>query len=213
MSLLFCLCFLLISPTYGESVSETPTVDQKLEWLRMQIQELSNQREQDKQEMRVPVILSCSFQSKWNKSESVITFENDIVDFQTGGGYGGMDLESGRLQAGPGGSGYYTVTYSGYADLDGGEWLEIDLYHNGVNVGPQMKWSSINGDRATKLELGSRTTIIHLKQFDYLELRTGSYFTGQIRDLTFCVSLPYGQDVIDWHFLDSISLSISFGEH
>merc|ERR1712115_304691 len=162
MSLLFCLCFLLISPTYGESVSETPTVDQKLEWLRMQIQELSNQREQDKQEMRVPVVLSCSFQSKWNKSESVITFENDIVDFQTGGGYAGMD---------------------------GGEWLEVDLYHNGVNVGAQMKWSSINGNRATKLELGSRTTIIHLKQFDYLELRTGSYFTGQIRDLTLCASL------------------------
>merc|ERR1719481_392556 len=107
MSLLFCLCFLLISPTYGDSVSETPTVDQKLEWLRMQIQELSNKREEDKQEMRVPVVLSCSFQSKWNKSESVITFENDIVDFQSGGGYGGMDLQSGRLQAGLGGSGSY----------------------------------------------------------------------------------------------------------
>merc|ERR1712126_748325 len=188
MFLLFSLGILLISPTYGESVSETPTVDQKLEWLRMQIQELWNDREQYKQ---VPVVLSCSFQSKWNKSESIITFENDVVDFQTGGGYGGMDLESGRLQAGLGGAGYYTVTYSGYADLDGGQWLEVDMYHNGVNVGPEMKWSSINSNRATKLELGSRTTIIHLKQFDYLELRTGSYFTGQIRDLTFCVSLTY----------------------
>jgi len=260
MSLLLCLCFLLISPTLGESDSQM--VDQLRKEMKTQIEEMRIQREEEKEEkeemktqieemrtqravekeekeeMRAqieeirieikeekqekshlitkldamsrkvdeqeeelsavktnlsntPMVLSCVYRYSWTEPGSVITYESYVVEFETGGGHGGMDLDTGRFTVGPGGSGYYTVTYSGQADLDGGEYVVIYLLRNGETVGDHGMWYSRNYNTDIVYEQGARTTIIHLEEGDYLELRAAhvSNFSGEIYQLTFCASL------------------------
>jgi len=223
MYLIIVSCLLLISPTYGESASELVEAlrqemkqmilhreqekEEMKELLRTEMQKMRLEREKEKEEMTrkverlvetlppIPCVVSCAYQKKWTKADSVITYDRHTVElyngYRPGGAEGGIDLDTGRFNVGKGGSGYYTVTYSGHAVLDDGEWVGVHLYRNGRDVGEHDNWySSIAG-----WDLGSRTVILHLDEQDYLELRTGVNFSGDLYDLTFCASLaplPYG---------------------
>jgi len=149
----------------------------------------------------LPVVISCAHRTRWIKPGSTITYSNLVTEFNHGGAYGGIDLDTGRFIVGPGGSGYYTVTYSGRAVLGRGEMVVIDIYRNGESVGEHGGWYSYNHNSDDVMDQGSRTVILHLDEQDYLELRTEwrtEYFSGAVYYLTFCVSLaplPYGLTV------------------
>merc|ERR1712243_251672 len=167
-------------------------------------QEMRLEREKEKEEVTrkmerleeklppLPFLVSCADQDKWTKAGSVITYDRHIVDFNNGyrpgGGEGGIDLHTGRFNVGKGGSGYYTVTFSGQAWLDSGERVVVHLYRNGKYVGEHGEWYSYNGNTHMH-DQGSRTVILHLHGQDYLELRTkDNYFNGELWHFTFCVS-------------------------
>merc|ERR1719347_1296589 len=139
-----------------------------------------------------PVVISCAYQDKWDKAGSVITYDSHVVEAP---GEGGIDLDTGRFTVGKGGSGYYSVTYSGWAELDRGEEVMLWLYRNEEWVGNHGRWIASNKNSEVVEEQGSRTVILHLDEQDYLELGTSEdYFTGSLWDLSFCASLlplPY----------------------
>jgi len=137
-----------------------------------------------------PVVISCAYKYYWSKAGSVITYDYHVVE---DGGKGGINLDDGTFTVGPGGDGYYTVTYSGTAVLTSGKQVYVFLYRNGEDVGSHGKWWSLNADSDTVHDQGSRTVILHLEEGDYLQLRTGSndYFTGELFYLTFCASHQY----------------------
>merc|ERR1712243_65587 len=138
-----------------------------------------------------PVVISCAHQSYWTKADSVITYDEHVVEE---GGEGGINLDDGTFTVGPGGDGYYTVTYSGTAVLNSGELVYVFLYRNGEDVGGHGHWYSNNGNSATVHDQGSRTVILYLKEGDHLQLRTDG-INGELYALTLCASLaplPHG---------------------
>jgi len=136
-----------------------------------------------------PVVISCAYKYYWSKAGSVITYDYHVVE---DGGKGGINLDDGTFTVGPGGDGYYTVTYSGTAVLNSGELVYVFLYRNGEDVGGHGHWYSHNGNSATVHDQGSRTVILYLKEGDYIQLRTaGDNFTGELYALTFCASHQY----------------------
>jgi len=96
-------------------------------------------------------------------------------------------------------SGYYIVTFSGSADVHGGEWSYMYLYHNGVQV-KESKFRSVGMLRYAGSvddyisDQGSRTVILHLLAGDTLDLRTEDNSYG-VNEITLCLYMapaPYG---------------------
>merc|ERR1711962_160866 len=219
------ICLLLVSPTYGESGSEQLEIlrmemkemrlerQQEKEEMRVKLEEVRAQREEEKSYLIVklnemtkkvdrleetlpplPSVVSCAYKHYWSKAGSVITYDSHVVE---GEGEGGIDLDTGRFNVGKGGAGYYTVTYSGYTELDSGKRVNVYLYRNGKSMGAYGEWLSYNGNSERVHDQGSRTLILHLDEQDYLELRTHwIYSNGDLFELTFCASLaplPYDE--------------------
>jgi len=109
----------------------------------MNLDRMTNQikRMETKLRMESPVGISCAYQDKWDKAGSVITYDSHVVEAP---GEGGIDLDTGRFNVGKGGSGYYSVTYSGWAELESGQEVMLWLYRNGDWVGNHGRWIASN---------------------------------------------------------------------
>merc|ERR1711962_1681791 len=128
----------------------------KLDVMRNQVDRLEAKLRRES-----PVVISCAYQDKWDKAASVITYDSHVV-----GGAGGIDLDTGRFTLGKGGSGYYSVTYSGWAELERGQEVMLWLYRNGEWVGNHGRWIASNKNTEAVEEQGSRTVILHLDEQD-----------------------------------------------
>merc|ERR1711962_919091 len=102
----------------------------KLDAMRNQVEKLEANLQRES-----PVGISCAYQDKWDKAASVITYDSHVVEAP---GEGGIDLDTGRFTVG--GSGYYSVTYSGWATLESGQEVMLWLYRNGEWVGNHGRW-------------------------------------------------------------------------
>ena len=110
----------------------------------------------------LPFILTCAYKKEWTAS-GTITYDRLTVDYNNsgrpGGGDGDMDISTGQFTALT--PGHYTVTYSGTARADPGEYVIFQLMKNGVDVGDEGKWRSYsNSDNGDYIDdQGSRTVV------------------------------------------------------
>merc|ERR1719430_2242202 len=84
----------------------------------------------------VPYVMVCSYQSDWGTPNSTIPYdsivsENNNCD-RPGGGCGQMDINTGVFTSGT--AGYYSVTFSGVAIFDQGEYVWVFIYKSGKSV-------------------------------------------------------------------------------
>ena len=120
-------------------------------------------REVDQKSPRdLPFILTCAYKHDWSTPGATITYDRLTVDYNNsgrpGGGDGDMDISTGKFTALT--PGHYTVTYSGIAKVDPGEYVNFQLMKNGKSVGTEGWWesySSSNGGRIS--DEGSRTVV------------------------------------------------------
>jgi len=149
---------------------------------------------------------SCGWRGLWANDESTITYESIWSD----GGDGDLNKRTGKFTAPFDGA--YTITYSGFAELTGPQYVRLHIAKNGVQSGGY--WAShVDSDSGFHWEQGSSTEIKNLKKGDTLELRAGvgsrrtdggklstdekeqrpdggsrASFEGNMNQLTFCVS-------------------------
>merc|ERR1712210_449651 len=139
----------------------------------------------------LPFEMVCAYQSKWDKV-GVISYDRISVEFNNsdlpGGGDGTMNIETGVFTTVT--SGYYIVTFSAYVAVHAGEYTDMYLYHNGVQLEESRFGTSMFVDQ------GSRTVILHLLAGDTLDLRTtDTNGYGYVSHLTLCLYMapaPYG---------------------
>merc|ERR1719481_2295543 len=94
----------------------------------------------------LPYVMTCAYQDEWSTSSATITYDSLLSDYKNSddvnGGDGIMDIKTGVYTViKP--AGYYTITFSGLAQLQPGEILSMYLYHNGTRV-PESRWYSRN---------------------------------------------------------------------
>ena len=155
----------------------------------------------------LPYLTLCAFQDTWTSASSTITYDSFLTDFNNGDRPGGAD---GQLDLGTGvfnclRDGIYRIDFSGWANLDPAEQVQVFLYHNGVEV-PESHWAAYSpGTIGGRLQVpGSRSLVsVHLpvpptltsllqmlplKLGDTLELRTAKC-TGELYYLVLCIEL------------------------
>merc|ERR1712210_155464 len=137
----------------------------------------------------LPFEMVCAYQSKWDKV-GVISYDRISVEFNNsdlpGGGDGTMNIETGVFTTVT--SGYYIVTFSAYVAVHAGEYTDMYLYHNGVQLEESRFGTSMfvgSGDDYI-YDQGSRTVILHLLAGDTLDLRT-EHNDGYVYRLTLCL--------------------------
>ena len=76
-----------------------------------------------------------------------------------GGGDGNLDITTGKFTSLT--PGYYTVAYSGHANLNAGQSVDIFLYHNGESIGKEGQWisSSDTDDAIETRDQGSKSLV------------------------------------------------------
>jgi len=133
----------------------------------------------------------CAYKYSWTKADAIITYQKLSTAIHTGS----QEVERGQRATDFKTSGtytvtlpgIYTVTYSGNAWLDKGQWVRFYLYKNGASVGNESQWfsNSVNG---RDNDQGSRTVILELKAGDKLYLKTDkNYFTGILYEINMCI--------------------------
>ena len=140
-------------------------VKKQLDGLEARNTELTTKlREVDQKSPRdLQFVLTCAYKSSWSTPSATITYDRLIVDYNNsgrpGGGDGEFDITTGKFTALT--PGHYTVTYSGQARVDPGEWVIFQLMKNGQFVGYEVRWesycSSANGGQI--YDQGSRTVV------------------------------------------------------
>jgi len=135
----------------------------------------------------LPYVMVCAYQFSWDVSNSTISYDRILSEFQTGGD-GEMDLSTGVFTAGI--SGYYQVTLSGWVNIQsyGGEYY-VFLYKNGKEMF-ESKWGLYigSGDQHVYYT-GSRTLIVHLAAGEELDVRAGLVVDAVLYQLVTCISL------------------------
>lgn len=167
--------------------------------LRRQIQKEHNMTKKDLPSLSLnqslketPAMLTCAYTRRWNAFSSRITYDFLVSNFSSSGGAGSLDPDTGLFQCVT--PGYYLVALSGWAELDPGEWALSALYRNGQFV-EGSQWEShyrlSEGQASFLRDQGARTLIVELGAGDILQWRTREheYFTGELWDLTLCISL------------------------
>jgi len=139
----------------------------------------------------LPYVMTCAYQNHWETSSATITYDYLLSDYKNSddvnGGDGIMDVKTGVYTViKP--AGYYTITFSGRAELQPGEALIMDLYHNGTKV-PESQWVSSEYHGTTAFDQGSRTVILHLNPEDTLEIRTDSNNFYCLYEFVYCITL------------------------
>ena len=140
-------------------------VKKQLDVLEARNTELTTKlREVDQKSPRdLPVVLlTCAYKEFWTTPSAIITYDRLSVDYNNsgrpGGGDGDMDISTGKYTALT--PGHYTVTYSGYARVDPGEYVYFQLMKNGVGVGSEGEWQSHSSDNGGSIQdQGSRTVV------------------------------------------------------
>merc|ERR1711942_539938 len=91
----------------------------------------------------LPYVMTCAYKTSWSTPSATITYDSIFSDYKNSddvnGGDGVMDIKTGVYTViKP--AGYYTITFSGRAVLQQGEYLYMYLYHNGTKV-PESGWT------------------------------------------------------------------------
>merc|ERR1719481_1579623 len=85
----------------------------------------------------IPYVMTCAYKDLWQTSSATITYDSLLSDYKNNddinGGDGIMDITTGVFTViKP--AGFYTITYSGWANLLPGDMIILHLYHNGTQV-------------------------------------------------------------------------------
>merc|ERR1712210_170430 len=141
----------------------------------------------------------CAYQSEWDK-DGVVNYNQISLEFNNanrpGGGDGTMNIETGVFTTVT--SGYYIVTFSAFVDVHPGEYTNMYLYHNGVQLEESRFVTDMHVGSGNDYiyDQGSRTVILHLLAGDTLDLRTtDTNGYGFVSHLTLCLYMapaPYG---------------------
>ena len=109
----------------------------------------------------LPYVMICGYRNDWTAPSSTITYERLSADYtnadRPGGGDGNLDITTGTFTALT--PGHYTITYSGHAYLNAGEVVDIFLYHNGEDLGPEGQW--ISSSDSSSRDQGSKSLVSH----------------------------------------------------
>jgi len=132
----------------------------------------------------LPIVLISAWRDSVITSPQTVTYGSFLANFNNanrpGGGDGVLDLDSGVFTCFT--PGYYTVSFSAYADLGGSAKRHLYLYKNGSQL-PESYWfvgTNNNDVDATNFgAVSSRIMILHLDEGDALELRMtdGNYIS------------------------------------
>merc|ERR1712212_654443 len=140
----------------------------------------------------LPFEMVCAYQDKWTVSNSIVAYDRISVEFNNsdrpGGADGSMNIETGVFTTVT--SGYYIVTFSGFADVHVEESTTMYLYHNGVQVEESLFETrmGVGGSGNYMFDQGSRTVILHLLAGDTLDLRT-EYNSYRVLSVTLCLNM------------------------
>ena len=108
-------------------------------------------------------VMVCAFKDYWTAPNSTITYDRLSADYtnadRPGGGDGNLDITTGKFTSLT--PGYYTVAYSGHANLNAGQSVDIFLYHNGESIGKEGQWisSSDSDDAIETRDQGSKSLV------------------------------------------------------
>ena len=120
----------------------------------------------------LPYEMVCAYKYKWD-TLGAVSYDNITLEFNNsnrpGGADGTMNIETGVFTSVT--SGYYIITYSATVNVRPGEYTQISLYHNGV----QLEEGRFNTDMHVGdsgnynyiFDQGSRTVVSTLLVFDY----------------------------------------------
>ena len=111
----------------------------------------------------MPYIITCAYQNQWTNHSATITYDRLTADYNNsdrpGGGDGRLDISTGVYTALT--AGHYTVTYSGMARVNPGEYVVFQLLKNNKSAVNEGRWHSYsrgnNGDYID--DQGSRTVV------------------------------------------------------
>merc|ERR1712223_1794123 len=130
-----------------------------------------------------PNFMSCAYRFFWNSPNRTISFDKLLSERSYDGGR--LDPDTGLFTAGT--SGYYTVNYSGRAEVVATQVAYLYIHHNGERIKESVWMTAVISDQ------GSRTLILNLEEGDTVELRSGSLTSNEptngFYDLIFCVHL------------------------
>ena len=112
----------------------------------------------------LPVLTTCGYRGHWTTPSSTITYDRLISDYNNadrpGGADGVLDISTGVFYCAC--PGHYTVTYSGEARLDTGEYAVVSVYKNYADMGDGGRWTSYYGGPGLAWDQGSRTLVSSL---------------------------------------------------
>ena len=104
----------------------------------------------------------CAYRDRWD-TVGVIDYDRITLEFNNsdrpGGADGSMNIETGVFTTVT--SGYYIVTFSAYVDVHPGQYTNMFLYHNGVQLEESRFQTSMHvgsGDNYI-YDQGSRTVV------------------------------------------------------
>ena len=134
----------------------------------------------------LPFEMVCVYKFKWDRENSVISYDHITLEFNNsdrpGGADGSMNIETGVFTTVT--SGYYIITVSGIATVHAGFYSDLFLYHNGVPVQESQFATSLSGGEFI-FEQGSRTVV----SFACLLHQIFSFFS--LRSFTCWLATPW----------------------
>ena len=150
-----------------EEMEETDnTMKKQLNMLETLNAELTTKlNELDQKSLRdLPYMLACAYRDKWTTPSATITYDRLSADYNNsdrpGGGDGEMDISTGKFTALT--AGHYTITFSGWASVDPGEEVVVQLMHNDQSLpGSEGWWLSYSKSTNSGVidDQGSRTVV------------------------------------------------------
>ena len=147
-----------------EMRAEIEAVEDKLKIAESKVEtlEASSQVVRD-----IPYLTTCGYQGSWSTPSAIITFDRLVSNFNNanrpGGADGVLDITTGTFTClFPG---HYTVTYSGRAEMDSGEEVDVWLYKNQAHSGYEGQWYSYYSGTGRSYDQGSRTVVSVLSTF------------------------------------------------
>jgi|ERR1712192_41579 len=145
----------------------------------------------------LPFEMVCAYRELW-ETKGVVNYDNITVEFNNsdrpGGADGTMNIETGVFTTIT--SGYYIITFSGFVQVQAGEWTNMYLYHNEIRLEESHFGTSmhVGSGQDWIRDQGSRTVILHLLAGDTVDLRTPDN-SDVVDKITLCLYMapaPYG---------------------
>ena len=123
----------------------------------------------------VPYFTGCALRDKWTTPSARITYDYLVSETdRPGGGNGDFDILAGVFTCLT--SGHYTVTYSGHAFVEPGEYVVVSVYKNSGSIGSEGNWWSYNGGLGLSQDQGSHTVVRECYILLLLPLTTYYYY-------------------------------------